>query len=180
MNARTLRPMTVLAITLLLSGRHLAAQDADPIIGTWVLNVAKSTFSPGPAPRSESRTYIMETEKTKLTARGVTEPRTYVSVRQEIKATSQGVDGYGQPLTREWTIVYDGRDRPMTGDSDVDMLSLTRIDAFTSAFVQTRAGRVVSTGTQAISRDGKVMTVTTNGINAKGQTINDVAVFDKQ
>ena len=172
--------MTVLAITLLLSGRQLAAQDADPIIGTWVLNVAKSTFSPGLAPRSESRTYIMETEKTKLTARGVTEPRTYVSVRQEIKATSQGVDGYGQPLTREWTIVYDGRDRPMTGDSDVDMLSLTRIDALTSAFVQKRAGKVVSTGTQAISRDGKVMTVTTNGINAKGQTINDVAEFDKQ
>jgi hypothetical protein len=38
----------------------------------------------------------------------------------------------------------------------------------------------VSTGTQAISREGKVMSVTTNGINAKGQTINDVAVFDKQ
>ena len=131
MNARTLRPMTLLAITLLLSGRYPAAQDANPILGTWVLNVAKSTFSPGPAPRSESRTYIMETEKTKLTARGVTEPGTYVSVRQEIKATSQGVDEYGQPLTREWTIVYDGRDRPMTGDSDVDMLSLRRIDAFT-------------------------------------------------
>lgn len=68
----------------------------------------------------------------------------------------------------------------MTGDSEVDMLSLTRIDAFTSTFVQKRAGRVVSTGTQAISRDGNVLTVTTNGINAKGQTINDVAVFDKQ
>jgi hypothetical protein len=172
--------MTVLAISLLLSGRHLAAQDADPIIGTWVLNVAKSTFSPGPAPRNESRTYIIETDKTKLTARGVTEPRTYVSVRQEIKATSQGVDGYGQPLTREWAIVYDGKDRPVTGDSDVDMLALTRIDALTSAFVQKRDGRVVRTGTQAISRDGKVLTVTTNGINAKGQTINDVAVFDKQ
>ena len=180
MNARTLRPMTLLAITLLLSGRYPAAQDANPILGTWVLNVAKSTFSPGPAPRSESRTYIMETEKTKLTARGVTEPRTYESVRQEIKATSQGVDGFGQPLTREWTIVYDGRDRPMTGDANVEMLSLTRIDALTSAFVQKRAGRVVSTGTQAISRDGKVMTVTTNGINAKGQTINDVAVFGMQ
>src|SRR6185503_1637514 len=101
MNARTLRPMTVLAITLLLAGSHPAAQDADPIIGTWVLNAAKSTFSPGPAPRSESRTYSMETEKTKLTARGATEPRTYVSVRQGIKATAQGVDGYGQPVTRE-------------------------------------------------------------------------------
>jgi hypothetical protein len=180
MNARTLRSTTILAVALVLFGSHLAAQDADPILGTWVLNVAKSTFSPGPAPRSESRTYIMETEQTKLTAKGATEPRTYVSVRQEIKATSQSVDGYGQPMTREWTIVRDGRDRPMSGDSDVDMLSLTRIDAFTSAFTQKRAGRVVSTGTQAISRDGKVMTVTTTGINAKGQTINDVAVFDKQ
>jgi len=83
-------------------------------------------------------------------------------------------------MTREWTIVRDGKDRPMAGDADVDMLSLTRIDAFTSAFTQKRAGRVVSTGTQAISRDGKVMTVTTTGINAKGQSINDVAVFDKQ
>ena len=180
MNARTLRSIPVLAVTLLLFGSHLAAQDADPIIGTWVLNVAKSTFSPGPAPRSESRTYIMETEKTKLTARGVAEPRTFVSVRQEIKATSQGVDGYGQPMTREWTIVRDGRDRPVTGDPDVDMLSLTPIDALTSALTLKRAGRIVITGTQAISRDGKVMTVTTTGINAKGQTINDVAVFDKQ
>ena len=180
MNARTLRPMTVLAITLLLSVRHLAAQDAAPIIGTWVLNVAKSTFSPGPAPRSESRTYVMETEKTKLTGRGDTGPRTYLSVRQEIKATSQGVDGHGQPTTREWTIVDDGRDRPITGDPDADMLSLTRIDAFTLALTLKRAGRVVITGTQAISRDGKVMTVTTTGVNARGQTIRDVAVFEKQ
>ena len=34
--------------------------------------------------------------------------------------------------------------------------------------------------TQAVSRDGKVMTVTTDGINARGQTIRDVAVFDRQ
>ena len=36
------------------------------------------------------------------------------------------------------------------------------------------------TGTQAISKDGTVMTITTRGINAKGQTINNVLVFDKQ
>lgn len=180
MNAFTLRSTTVLGIALSLAGSPLAAQNADPIIGTWVLNVAKSTFSPGPAPRSESRTYTMETLKTKLTATGATEPRTYVTVRQEVNATSQGVDGQGQPTAREWTIVHDGRDRPVTGDPDVDMLSLTRIDALTSAFTQKRAGKVVSTGTQAISRDGRVMTVTTNGINAKGQTVSDVAVFDKQ
>jgi len=101
-------------------------------------------------------------------------------VRQDIKATFQGVDGQGQPTTREWTMVDDGRDRPITGDPDADMLSLTRIDAFTSALTLKRAGRIVITGTQAISRDGKVMTVTTNGVNARGQTISDVAVFEKQ
>ena len=180
MNARTRRPITILAISLLLSGGRLAAQDADPIIGTWLLNVAKSTFSPGPAPQSESRTFVKETLQTKLTAKGTAEPRTYRSVRQEIKATSLGVDGHGQPTTREWTMVDDGRDRPITGDPDADMLSLTRIDALTSALSLKRAGRIVITGTQAISRDGKVMTVTTNGVNAAGQTIRDVAVFEKQ
>jgi hypothetical protein len=180
MNVCTLRCFALVGITLLLSGSHLVAQDGDPIIGTWVLNVAKSTFNPGPAPQSESRTYMLETLKTKLTAKGVAEPRTFVTVSQEIKATSQGVDGHGQPMTREWTILHDGKDRPVTGDPDVDMLSLTRIDAFTSALTLKRAGRVVITGMQVISRDGKVMTVTTNGINARGQTISALAVFDKQ
>jgi hypothetical protein len=36
------------------------------------------------------------------------------------------------------------------------------------------------TGTRAISRDGKVMTITTKGTNAKGQTVNDVEVFEKR
>jgi hypothetical protein len=39
---------------------------------------------------------------------------------------------------------------------------------------------IVITGMQAISRDGKVMTVTTNGIDATGQTVHDVAVYEKQ
>jgi hypothetical protein len=29
----------------------------DPIIGTWKVNLAKSKFSPGPAPKSLMRTY---------------------------------------------------------------------------------------------------------------------------
>jgi hypothetical protein len=160
MQTRTLRWATVLGIFVALFGFHLAAQGADPVIGTWVLNVAKSKFSPGPAPKSESRTYVM--------------------AGQEIKATSKGVDGDGKPATGEWTVVYDGKDRPTTGDPDADMLSLKRIDAFTTEFTQKKAGKVVSSGTRAISRDGKVMTITTKGTNAKGQTVNDVAVFEKR
>ena len=180
MNVCTLPRITVLGLTITLVGIHPAAQGADPSIGTWVLNVAKSTFSPGPAPKSESHTYVMVGQETKLTAKGTSESLTYIRVSQEIRATSNGIDGDGKPTTREWTVVYDGKDRPMTGDPDADMLSLKRIDAFTTAFTQKKAGKVVITGTRVISKAGTVMTITTRGINAKGRTINDVSVFEKQ
>lgn len=143
-----------------LVGIQLAAQTTDPVVGTWELNVAKSKFSPGPGPKSETRTYVV--------------------TGQEIKATAKGVDGTGKPVTGEWTVVYDGKDRPMTGNPDADMLSVKQVDAYTTEFTQKRAGKVVMTGTRAISRDGKVMTITTKGTNAKGQTVNDVEVFDKR
>jgi hypothetical protein len=84
-----------------------------------------------------------------------------------------------RPL-ENFTINYDGKDRPQTGNPNADTLSLKRIDAFTTEFTQRRAGKVVLTGTRIISRDGKVMTITTKGTNATGQPINDVQVFEKR
>ncbi|HYN05772.1 MAG TPA: hypothetical protein VES67_00135 [Vicinamibacterales bacterium] len=160
MHTRTLRCATVLAIFVALFGIRSAAQATDPIIGTWVLNVAKSKFSPGPAPKSESRTYVV--------------------AGQEIKATSTGVGADGKPTAGEWIIVNDGRDTALTGNPDADVLSLKRTDAFSTEFTLKKAGKVVITGTRTISRDGKVMTITNKGTNAKGQTINDVLVFEKR
>jgi hypothetical protein len=40
---------------LILCALALAAAD-DPFVGTWKLNVAKSKFSPGPAPQSQTVT----------------------------------------------------------------------------------------------------------------------------
>jgi hypothetical protein len=147
-------------VVFALSGIQSAAQATDPIVGTWELNVAKSKFSPGPAPKSETRTYVMAGE--------------------DIKATSTGVDGTGTPTAGEWTINYDGKDRPQTGNPNADSLSLKRVDAFTAEFTQKKAGKVVITGTRTISKDGKVLTITTKGTNAKGQTIHDVEVFEKR
>ena len=147
-------------VLLSLSGVELAAQGTDPVVGTWELSVVKSKYSPGPAPKSEMRTYVV--------------------AGQDIKATAKGVDGAGKPIAAEWTVNYDGKDRPQTGNQDADALSLKRIDAFTTEFTQKRAGKVVITGTRAISRDGKVMTITTKGTNAQGQAVNDVEVFEKR
>ena len=60
------------------------------------------------------------------------------------------------------------------------MLSLKRVNAFSAEFTQKRAGKVVITGTRTISPDGKVMTITSKGTNARGQTINDMEVFEKR
>jgi hypothetical protein len=47
-------------------------------------------------------------------------------------------------------------------------------------FTQKKAGKVVITGTRTISPDGKVMTITSKGTNALGQTIDNVEVFEKR
>ena len=153
--------LTALGVVIVaLSGIQLVSQGTDPIVGTWELNVAKSKYSPGPAPKTETRTYVV--------------------AGQDIKAASKGIDSTGKPTTAEWIVNYDGKDRPQTGNPDADTLSLKRIDPFTTEFTQKKAGKVVITGTRTISRDGKVMTITTKGINARGQTINDVEVFEKR
>jgi len=77
-------------------------------------------------------------------------------------------------------VVYDGKDRLVTGNPDADMVSLKRVDPLTTEFSQKKRGRVVIVGTTVISPDGKVMTIMTKGINARGQAVTDVLVFEKR
>ena len=42
------------ALALALAGSTAFAQGADLMLGTWKLNLAKSTYSPGPAPKSQT------------------------------------------------------------------------------------------------------------------------------
>jgi hypothetical protein len=49
---------------------HAAAM-SDPAIGTWVLNVEKSKFTPGPAPKSQTRIYTQTADGVTLTISGV-------------------------------------------------------------------------------------------------------------
>jgi len=38
----------------------------------------------------------------------------------------------------------------------------------------------VTTGTRTFSKDGKVMTIASKGIDANGKAFNDTAVFEKR
>jgi hypothetical protein len=147
------------ALMLAISWAALSAGSKDPVVGTWQLNLQKSTFAPGPAPKSQTNTYVREGDLVTMTA--------------------EGVDAKGNRISQEWSAKYDGNDYPVTGSSMFDSVALKREK---DAVVATRKknGKVVSTATRVISEDGKEMRVTTKGTNEKGEPFTYVMVFDRR
>jgi len=60
------------------------------------------------------------------------------------------------------------------------MVARTRVNKTTTKLVSKKDGNILSTATLVVSADGKTLTITTTGKDAKGQTIDSVAVYDKQ
>jgi hypothetical protein len=154
------RILVVAGLAFLIATGEALAQATDPVVGTWELNLAKSAFSPGPAPRSETRIYE---------ASG-----------SDLKVTLKGVDGSGKPTSSQSTYRIDGREHPIIGSPDADSQTLKRVDPLTIEGTLKKSGKVVQTVRRAISKDRKTMTITFKGVNARGQTINDVVVFEKR
>lgn len=155
---RTLLLGTVLAI----GGTAVASAGSatDPVVGTWKLDLAKSKFSPGPAPKSQTRTYA-------ATADG-------------IDLAYDGVAADGSAVSGKSSFKYDGKDYPITGSSDYDTLTLKQIDANTIESTQKKAGKAVGKTTRTVSKDGKVLTLKSKGTDAKGRAYENTMVFDKQ
>jgi hypothetical protein len=68
----------------------------------------------------------------------------------------------------------------VTGNPNFDAQTYTRADARTINVSRLKGGKVVQTGTWAVSADGKMLTASYTGTNANGQQFNNVLVFDKQ
>ena len=139
-----------------------AADAADPLIGTWTLNLEKSTFTPGPAPKSQTRTYAQS-------AQGVT-----------LTVTVTGVAADGSAISQQSTFGYDGKDYPISGSPDYDALSLKKVNGSTVKADMKLKGAIVGTTTRSISGHGKVLTLKTKAKSAKGTDYEAVMVFDKQ
>ena len=146
---------------LVIAVASMAAQTTEPIMGTWKLDVAKSSYKPGPAPKS-----------------------TTIVVSQEGKAMKVAIDAVnadGAPLKWGFATVRDGKEEaPVTGNPMFDTVTATRESATAGANVYKKAGKVVMTTKVAIAADGKTMTVTSTGTDLKGQAVNIVAHYVKQ
>ncbi len=154
------RFMLGLALASLTPALCLTAQQADPALGTWTLNIAKSKYNPGPAPKSVTVT-VQATD-------------------QGAKTDVTGTGSDGTPIQVSYTAKPDGKDYPVTGSQAYDALSVHKTDAWTRVTTRKKGGKVIQTARTVYSKDGKTMTVTTTGVDAKGQKINNVTVFDKK
>jgi hypothetical protein len=146
-------------VSVLMLGVTVMAADSN--IGTWKMNPAKSKFSPGPAPKSQTL---------KIEAWGP----------DGVKYTADGVDAEGKPSHWEMQAKYDGKFVPFTGNPDADMLAYKRIDANTVEATTTLNGKPSQTTKIVVSANGKTRTLTQTGKDAKGQTVHNVVVYDKQ
>jgi hypothetical protein len=154
------RIVAVIVAVMVLALAGIAIAQSDPVVGTWKLNTAKSRYDPGPTPKSNMIT---------ITA-----------IANGIHVVAKGENGAGQPTGVDYTTTYDGKDSPVKGAPAYDMVSTKKIDANTTETVRKKDGKQVQTVMRKISADGKMMTVTTQGKDEKGRTLNTVAVYDKQ
>lgn len=133
---------------------------ADPFVGTWVLNPAKSKYTPGPAPKSGTIT---------ITVQG-----------KIVNAMMDAVSAAGVASHWMYAANVDGKDYPASGNPDVDTIALHQVDARTVEAVQKKGGKATLTVRRTVSADGKTMTVTSSGKNTAGVAVTTIAVYERK
>jgi hypothetical protein len=155
--------IVVVALAAVLVASSIArTQSKDPWIGTWKVNLEKSTYSPGPPPTVAATVKIEPSEG-------------------GIKTTIDGTNAQGQPTHTETVARFDGKDNPVTGAQAPNTTNaLKRIDDRTFEVIGKVDGKPGVTTRVAVAADGKTMTATQSGTNAQGQSVNNSIVMNKQ
>jgi hypothetical protein len=148
--------LSVLGLATLFAGQALAG---DNWVGSWKLNATKSKMG--------SNVIRAQTLTFEATADGV-------------KLTSEGTDADGKPMHGGYTSKFDGKDVPWAGNPMADTAAPKRIDDNTYENTWKKAGKATVIARVSVSKDGKTLTVSQKGTDAKGAAVNSVAVYDRQ
>jgi hypothetical protein len=152
-----------------LSGASLPEKKS-PSAGTWTLNAAKSKYSNGTLPKSATRTVetLSDGEKTSYDEVGEDGSRTSYTYTAKYDDQDCSISGSGR---QSW------RDDLLSG---AETIALRPNSSNSYAAKLKKAGNIVMTMRVVTSKDGKVLTITANGADAKGQPTTFVTVWDKQ
>jgi hypothetical protein len=132
-----------------------AQQFPAQLLGTWQLNLDKSTYDPGPAPVSPT---------TNIT--------TIARVNGVVRMTVENVNSEGARNRTVTVISLDGKEQPVEGLQGVRR-AFKLVDARTVEWTQRSESRPTSTTRLVLAPDGKTLTVTQS---AHKNTL----VFDKK
>jgi hypothetical protein len=133
---------------------------ADPSVGTWKLNVAKSKYPP--------------TEQA---------PKEQMLVKREMGADQfelsiTGVNADGSPLSLKMTHAQRGGLVSGLPEGSMAVLVLVAPGETFTTFLQD--GKQAQLHHNIVSKDGKTMTQTIKAINDKGQSVDVIEVWNKQ
>jgi multidrug efflux pump subunit AcrA (membrane-fusion protein) len=131
---------------------------ANPHMGTWKLNEAKSKLAPG---------------------MGKNTTVTYTEQKDKMKVTVDGVDKDGKPTHSVWVGQADGKAYKSKGNLPWDAAAYKVVNDRTYDLTAMQDGKVLWTGKSTVSADGKSRTVTFNGTDADGKKVKGKAVYDK-
>jgi len=141
--------------TLCLTALCVNLWAADPFPGSWKLNLAKSTFAPGPAPRSLTMTWTAGDN-------GVT-------------VKSDGVGARGAAIRESYVAIYDGKEHSKPGPWNFDEVINRQNSENEREDIFKRGGKIVGAAKLVVSPDGKTLVITWNF----GE-LQDVRVFDRE
>ncbi|PYT16057.1 MAG: hypothetical protein DMG59_11685 [Acidobacteria bacterium] len=132
---------------------------ADPFVGTWKLNAAKTKFKTGMAPKEQTVSFSEEGSDLHVMVKGTSPDGKAISVHFTVPTAG----GTGKII-----------------ESPYEAVSSKSVNANERDTSFSKGGKVVYTAKAKRAADGKTMTVAVKGTNPSGQTVEGTAFYDKQ
>lgn len=146
----------------LLFGMGAAAMAAEPILGTWKLNKAKSTAGARPLPQSYVCTYSDAGDG-------------------KMRFVANVVTAEGEKRQTSWVSKRDGTEVPFTGSQSYDsIVNYPSNEGMSGSWVSKKAGKEVNNGKWSLSPDGKTLTWDMRVKDADGKPAQVKYVLDRQ
>ena len=150
--------IAVIALALSFVG-SAACFAANPHIGTWKTNEAKSKQMPG---------------------MGKTNTVVYTEKKDQIQVTVDGTDKDGKPTHGVWTGKTDGKAYKVKGNLSWDTMAYKVVNDRTYDITGMKGGKVSWTGRSTVSADGKSRTLNMSGTDADGKKVKYKLVYYKE
>jgi len=152
--------MPVRKIALLVLTVALGIWAADPFVGTWKLNLSKSHYKTGTAPKEQT----------------VTTSESGGNVDTTVTFTPAD----GSPISYHFTTPVKGGAGTVVQGAGFDAVTAKRINDNSRELHFKQGAKEVRTARITISKDGKTMRTTLKGTDPQGKPVDATVVYDKQ